>query len=266
MKSRHSQPYFVLAFIALAVSASTSSLGSAAPVARYHHVHLSAPDANAAVDWYVKHLGGEKSKAGIFVTAAYGRVSLLFFQVKAGFPGSVGSSVDHIGFGYPDIHAKMRELREGGVEIVSDVEQEGPIKYAFVKDPWGTLIEVVEDAETSGFHHVHLATTDPQSTLRWYTEAFGGEVSRYAGVIPGIRYGDMWVLAKKVKQEPAPTKGRSIDHLGWAFDDLDAAAVDLKAKGVKFQSEPYAIGTGKIAFIEGPGGVRIELVGPATKR
>jgi catechol 2,3-dioxygenase-like lactoylglutathione lyase family enzyme len=246
-----------------AVMAATSV---AAPLARYHHVHLSAPDANAAVDWYVKHLGGEKSKAGIFVTAAYGRTSLLFFQVKAGFPGSVGSSVDHIGFSYPDIHAKMRELKNSDVEIVADVEQEGPIKYAFVKDPWGTLIEVVEDANVSGFHHVHLATTDPQTTLRWYTEAFGGEVARYAGLIPGIRYGDMWVLAKKVKQEPAGTKGRSIDHLGWAFDDLDAAAVELKAKGVKFQSEPFAFGNGKVAFIEAPGGVRIELVGPAAKR
>jgi catechol 2,3-dioxygenase-like lactoylglutathione lyase family enzyme len=177
----------------------------------------------------------------------------------------VGSSVDHIGFAYPDINAKMQELTDAKVEIVSGVEQEGPIKYAFVRDPWGTLVEVVEDAEFDGFHHVHLATTDPLDTLRWYSEAFGGEISRYAGVIPGIRYGEMWLLAKKVKEQPAPTKGRSIDHLGWAFDDLDAAAVELKAKGVKFQSGPYAFGAGKIAFVEGPGGVRIELVGPAGK-
>lgn len=237
-----------------------------AATATYHHVHLTAADPKGAIEWYVKNLGGERGTIGIFATVNYGRVKLLFFQLKAGFPGSVGSSVDHIGFSYPDIEAKMEELKRAGVEIVSGVEQEGPIKYAFIKDPWGTLIEVVQDPEIQGFHHVHLATPDVRATLDWYTQAFGGQVAKFAGLIPGIRYGDMWVLAKKVDKERAPTKGRSIDHLSWAFEDLDAAAVELEAKGVKFQTKPYAFGSGKIAFIEGPGGVRIELVGPASKK
>ncbi|HUE16234.1 MAG TPA: VOC family protein, partial [Planctomycetaceae bacterium] len=74
------------------------------------------------------------------------------------------------------------------------------------------------------------------------------------------------VLVKKVDKTPAPTKGRAVDHLSWAFDDLDAAAVDLKAKGVKFDSGPYAWGNGKIAFVQDPFGVLIELVGPAAKK
>ena len=76
----------------------------------------------------------------------------------------------------------------------------------------------------------------------------------------------MWVLAKKVKETPAATKGRSIDHLSWAFADLDEAAKELKAGGVKFESEPFAFGSGKIAFVVDPTGVRIELVGPASKK
>ena len=46
---------------------------------------------------------------------------------------------------------------------------------------------------------------------------------------------------------------------------LDAAAVDLKAKGVKFTMEPRPFRNLKIAFIEGPDGVSIELVQPAAE-
>jgi catechol 2,3-dioxygenase-like lactoylglutathione lyase family enzyme len=234
--------------------------------ATYHHVHLTATEPLEAVKWYVKNFDGQMAKVAVFDAAGFGKVNLLFFKAKPGFAGSVGSAVDHIGFSYKDLDAKMKQLADSGVEIVSGIQQEGTIRYAFAKDPWGTLIEVLHDPEIEGFHHVHLATTDPRATLQWYADAFGGEVARFAGLIPGVRYGDMWVLAKKVDATRAGTKGRSIDHLGWAFADLDAAAVELKAKGVKFESEPFAFGNARIAFITAPDDVRIELVGPAAKK
>ena len=262
--TRRPRSFVLSAGLVLVLATSTST--AAALSAQYHHVHLTATDPAAAVQWYSKNLGGQVTNIGPFAAASFGKVTLIFFKAKEGFPGSVGSSVDHIGFSFKDIDAKMKELRESGVEIVSGVEQEGPIKFAFVKDPWGTLIEIVQDPEIEGLHHVHLATTDVKQTLQWYVDAFGGEISRFAGLTPGVRYGDVWVLAKKVDEPRAGTKGRSIDHLSWGFADLDAAAVVLKAKGVKFESGPFAFGNGKIAFIEAPGGVRIELVGPGSKK
>jgi catechol 2,3-dioxygenase-like lactoylglutathione lyase family enzyme len=256
--------YAATALAALAVALTAAE--AIALEASFHHVHLNASDPPAAAQWYAKNMGGEATKVGPFSAVGFGKVKILFFKSKEGTPGSVGSAVDHIGFSYKDIDAKMKELADSQVEIVSGVQQEGPIKYAFVKDPWGTLIEIVQDPEIMGFHHAHLATTDPQATLKWYTDAFGGQVTRFAGLIPGVRYGDVWVLVKKVEKTPAPTKGRAIDHLSWGFADLDAAAVELKAKGVKFNSGPYAFGTGKIAFVEDPLGVLIELVGPASKK
>jgi catechol 2,3-dioxygenase-like lactoylglutathione lyase family enzyme len=235
---------------------------AAEPKSIFHHVHLIAGDSKAAIDWYLRHLGGKVVKVGPFDAVLSNGVSLLFIPSKNAIPPSVGSSVDHIGFSYPDIAAKMKELEAAGVEIVSGVEQEGSIKFAFIKDPWGTLIEIVEDPEINGYHHAHLATADVDKTLAWYEAAFGGERANFGGVVPGIRYGNVWLLAKKVDAPQAATKGRSIDHISWGFADLDAAAVDLKAQGVKFVSGPIAFGGGKIAFIEGPEGVRIELVGP----
>jgi catechol 2,3-dioxygenase-like lactoylglutathione lyase family enzyme len=248
-------------FVLVPTAASSNASG-----ANFHHVHLNAPDPAAAARWYVENFDGQTTKVGIFQAVGYGKVSILFFKGKENGPPSKGSAVDHIGFSYKDIEAKLKTLAAANVEIVSPIQQEGPIKYAFVKDPWGTLIEVVQDPEIEGFHHVHLATTDPRSTLQWYTDAFGGEVTRFAGLIPGVRYGDVWVLVKKVNEAPAPTKGRAIDHISWGFSDLDAAATDLKSKGVKFDSGPYTFGNAKIGFVRDPNGVLIELVGPGPKK
>lgn len=237
----------------------------AAAQAKFHHVHLNASDTQAASKWYADHLGGEAKRSGLFQTTSFGKMTIIFFLSKPGFPGSVGSVVDHIGFSFKDLAAKLDELKKAGVEIVSGIEQEGPIRYAFIKDPYSTLIELVEDPEIEGFHHVHLASTDPQATLAWYQSAFGGDVSKFAGLIPGIRYGDVWLLVKQVKEPAAATKGRSIDHISWSFPDLDAAAVELKAKNVPFQTNPVNFGASKIAFVTDPSGVLIELVGPGKQ-
>ncbi len=236
---------------------------SAEPRSIFHHVHLTASDPKEAINWYLDNFGGKVTKIGPFDAVLSNGVLFVFFKgTREGFPGSVGSSVDHVGFSYADIDAKLKDLEKAGVEIVSGVEEEGPIRYAFVKDPWGTLIELVEDPTITGFHHIHLATPTPKETLQWYADAFGGEVTRFQGLIPAIRYGNVWVLAKKVAEVRAPTKGRSIDHVSWGFADLDGAAKELKAKGVEFVSGPLSFGGGKIAFVKGPDGVRIELVGP----
>ncbi len=243
----------------------TSIAPATAQRAAFHHVHLTATDPGAAIEWYLKHMGGDPTKVGPFDAVGYGEVSFLFFKQKEGFEGSAGSVVDHIGFSFNDLEAKLKELEAGGVEIVSGIEQVASIKYAFVKDPWGTLVEVVEDPDLLGFHHVHIATTDPQEALSWYTKTFGGEITRFIGLIPAIRYGDVWILARKVREQQAPTRGRAIDHISWAFEDLDTAAEKLKAEGVKFDFGPIPFGGGKIAFIQSPEGVRIELVGGVSE-
>ena len=49
-------------------------------------------------------------------------------------------------------------------------------------------------------------------------------------------------------------------HIGFRVDDMDAAADELKAKGVNFLQEPTQIRPGvRIAYIEAPDKVRIEL-------
>lgn len=238
-----------------------SSVAADAP---YHHLHLTATDANEAAAWYAQHMGGELTRAGQGVD--YGGVLVIFF-VKEDFPGSSGSSVDHIGFSFPDLAAKMASYEAAGVKILSEVRDvQGKFKYAFVEDPWGTKIEVMQDPNQVGFHHIHLKSANPQATFDWYKAAFGGTREQFAGMLPALGYGSVWLLVQDAKGvEVAGTAGRAIDHLGWSFPDLDAAALDLKAAGVKFTMEPRPYRNLKIAFIEGPDGVSIELVQPAAE-
>jgi len=236
-----------------------------AVAARLHHVELNVADPQAAVAWYVEHMGG-KAIGGAIQAVTFGPTAIRFAQAGQPVGGSVGTGLDHIGFGYADIDAAMKRFAQTGVTIVSGVEQEGPIRYAFIKDPWGTLIEIVQDADLQGFHHVHLASTDGKQTLKWYSEMLGGQIGRYRGLIGGIRYGDVWVLVKGVKRPLAGTRGRAIDHVCIGVDDLEASAGKLADKDVDFEPGDASAGGPRRVFVMGPDHVRIELVGlPAAE-
>ena len=238
-----------------------SMVPAAAEGLPYDHMHLTASDRPAAVKWYAEHMGGEE--VGREDRLKFGDTWFIFFKKDPGFPGSAGSSVDHIGISFPDLDAKMAEFREAGIKITGEVREIGPIKFGFVEDPWGTKIEVMQDAETLGFHHIHLKGPNPAAVLDWYQNAFGGTRAKFKGFLDGIEYGSVWLLAQGAAEDQAATKGRAIDHLGWEVTDMEKTAKELKEKGVTFTMEPRPFNPEiaiAIAFVEGPGGVRIELV------
>lgn len=227
----------------------------------YHHMHLTASDPAAAADWYATHFDGVK-QGGPFNSVMIGETAFLFLKRKPGFEGSVGSAVDHIGFSVADIDAKMTELEAAGVEITQPVRSVGELKFGFIVDPWGTSIEMIQDPDLLGFHHIHLHTPDRDATLKWYAEVFGGEVENFKGVpfLPSIRYDKVWLIVQQVPEAKAGTKGRSIDHLSWSVTDMAASLDKYRADGVKVGMGPVKLGPTTIGFIEDPLGVSIELV------
>ena len=229
------------------------------PTLPYDHMHFGVPDPARAVEWWGKHLGGLPGPAGEPADRLmFGSVRFAFLKTEAPQP-SAGSAVDHIGLSFPDLDAKMKEFEQAGIKIVTPLRDvPGLFKLAFIEDPWGTKIEVVQDAETLGFHHVHLRAPDPPAVLKWYLDTFGGEQAKLKGRLDAVRYGTLWLLAQQ--GEATPTSGHAIDHLGWRTPNLDALAGELKARGVKFTSEPRALRDLRIAFVESPAAVKIELV------
>ena len=74
---------------------------------------------------------------------------------------------------------------------------------------------------------------------------------------------DLW----KDRNDFESTKGHVTDHLGFSVDNLDETIARLKKDGVVVTDEPRTVlGKLKIAFIEGPDKVRIELVEGQAKK
>ena len=254
----------LICMLALGFISATPRVASAADAA-YHHMHLTAPKAEEGAEWYIKHMEcqavpgrPERAKCGT-----------TWFLFAAGTPSapSVGSGVNHIGFSFRDIEAKLKALEAAGIKA------EGPVrdvpnlfKIAFLSDPWGTRIELVEHPEYLGFHHVHLATMDPAKTLAWYSSTFGGKVAKMKDR-DAVLFGTVWLMAAASKEPLAATQKRAIDHIGFSFPNLDTAAAEIKAKGVVFETEPRPLtppspSSVKISFVNGPDSVRIEVVEP----
>ena len=244
----------------LAVCACVWACTGLAAGQEWDHVHLTVSDTTAAAEWYAKHFGGEVTKSGRFDAVWFGSILLKFRRGSAEVTGSAGSAVDHIAFSVEDVKAKGEALEEDGAEVGAPNRKTQVV--AIATDPWGTKIELLKDEDLLGFHHVHLKTTTPLSTVEWYTTAFGGEAAKYKDIpnLKAIRYGDMYLFVQNSARAVASTQGRSLDHLGWSFKDFDATIERLKALGVKFVVEPTKSGDHMIAFIESPDGVKIEIV------
>ena len=243
--------------------------------ADYHHVHITTSSPARGIEWYSNHLGCEPLADRNDAANCHG-VELVFVpQPTAG--GTQGTGVNHIGFSYADLTAKMAELEAVGVagtgvrlqrfpdgSTLRDIP--GLFKIGFIFDPWGTRIELVEDPDRLGFHHVHLSATDPDATLAWYRDVLGGEPSSLKGRLDGLLFDDVWLLISQHPEgtTPAKTEGRAIDHIGFVVSNLDTAATALRQHGVRFESEPAVPERGrtaaKRAMLVGPDNVRLAVV------
>ena len=231
----------------------------------YHHVHFAAPNPEAAAQWYIEHMGCEVMRDRQD-RCQFGAMYLAF---RPGSPegGSDGSAVHHIGFSFTDLAARMQQFEAAGVKIVTPVrDAPGLFKLAFVEDPWGTRIAVVEDPDTLGFHHVHLRSANPEAALKWYLTVLGSQPERLKGQLDGLRYGKAWLLAaRQTEGHVTPSEGRVIDHLAFAVPDLERAAAEIRENGVRFSREPWVLENGpfaKASTILSPDGVRVEVVEP----
>ena len=258
--------FFLCACVAVAVLAGAPGARSAAQQQAFlpilDHIHLNVPDQAAGVAWYQKNFGGQP------MTEApdrlmFGETRLIFLKNDKGQP-SAGSAFDHLGFSFADLDAKMKEFEAAGVKVTTPVrEVQGLFKLGFVEDPWGTRIEVVQDPDKLGLHHVHLRAPDTASVLAWYKERFGGENAKLKDRLEGLRFSGVWLLAQR--GDATPSNGRAIDHIGFRTSNLDQVASDFKAHGVTFTTEPRPLRlaggtTVQFAYIEGPAGAKVELV------
>jgi len=125
------------------------------------------------------------------------------------------------------------------------------------------------------YDHVHLRSSDPEVTARFFETMFGAEVTR--GVYPpGTLYpgqkrisfilgGQKILIAPSHPDDPTAPAPRfpyyGVEHIGLTVDNVDAAVTELRAQGAEIAIGPLTRDPGtRLAFIRGPDGVMVELV------
>ena len=120
------------------------------------------------------------------------------------------------------------------------------------------------------FDHVHLLAKDPQAAADWYVDKLGGKVARSLEVKGApqiyVSFGGFIVIvrgrrpAESAEEKPGLQWG--VDHFGVRIKgDFDGFCEELRKKGVTFSLEPTDFNpTTRIAFIDAPDGVSVELL------
>jgi catechol 2,3-dioxygenase-like lactoylglutathione lyase family enzyme len=226
------------------------------------HLHLMVADPEAQKKLWVGLLGAEVTHAGAQELL---KLPGIFIVVqKAGTPpteGTDGSSVNHIAFLVKSFDDMKAKLTGAGVELAF---ANPTARQLMAKFPDKINVEMTEDATlktTAAMHHIHCSTLNQEAAQAWYVKNFGATAGKrgnfVAAFIPG---GELDF--RRARQAEAPTRGRSLDHIGFEVRNLDAFCQRLQSEGIALESPlrvvPQLDGL-KIAFLVDPDGTRIEL-------
>lgn len=121
----------------------------------------------------------------------------------------------------------------------------------------------------TGIDHVHFICGDVEKTVKYFEEVFDGKIESRGEIrgFPMVRLHAFGVPINIMGTDPnagtlvAGKGSRGMDHFGFRVKDLEKTVEEFKKRGARF-SIGLTAGSGgvKYAFLEGPEGIRIELV------
>jgi catechol 2,3-dioxygenase-like lactoylglutathione lyase family enzyme len=193
--------------------------------------------------------------------------------------GSIGTTVNHIGFSVPDLRPLVAKIKAKGfkmitadsvaanVKVTDDIAAASPTtNLAFALGPEDVKVEFVEVKSQKvpiQLHHIHFFGQMNTEMQAWYAKTFGAAM---LPANPGSAFVQDQLPGVVLNFSPSPTPtvgttGRSIDHIGFEIKNLEAFTKKLEAQGIKLD-RPYTkvpqLGIA-IAFIKDPWGTNIEM-------
>jgi catechol 2,3-dioxygenase-like lactoylglutathione lyase family enzyme len=229
----------------------------------YGHTHLSVADLAAHKKLFVDALGGELLQRGTRSLVKFPNMIIVFYERAPSGP-SKGSVMDHFGFKVKNLEQMRATLTQLGFKVQDSFKGGEGFQNAYVDAPDGLRLEMQEDPTLSAKalpNHIHFFTPDYEKLLDWYVDVFS-LTKRARGTIKTTADAGSVNLSFGTSREPtAPTKGRTIDHIGFEVEDLQAFTEKLQAKGIKLDVPLRALADTelKYAFITDPNGTYIEL-------
>jgi predicted enzyme related to lactoylglutathione lyase len=271
----------ILLFVPAVASAQILVAGEG-PVVYGHH-HLNTTNMDAQKKFYADTLGGSVAKIGSGdrqqEIVKFPNVLIFFRPMQAPTGGSIGTTVNHIGFSVPDLRPLVAKIKANGfkmitadsvaanVKVAGDIAAASPTtNLAFVLGPEDVKVELVEVKSQKApiqLHHIHFFGQMNTEMQAWYAKTFGAMM---LPANPASAFVQDQLPGVFLNFTPSPTPtvgttGRSIDHIGFEIKNLEAFTKKLEAQGIKLD-RPYTkvpqLGIA-IAFIKDPWGTNIEM-------
>jgi catechol 2,3-dioxygenase-like lactoylglutathione lyase family enzyme len=221
------------------------------------HLHLNVRDLDASRRFFVE-MGATPLKLGSMDVMKFPDV-LVLLKKQDPTGGSIGTTVNHVGFRVKDLEQVVTKWKAAGFHITPGASP----TQVFVMSPDDLRIEITEDRSMTvpiANHHIHFWDSSVEDTKAWYVKKFGAKPGRRgkfeAADLPGVN------LSFTLSPTPVVgTKGRALDHIGFEVRDLEAFCQKMEAAGVKFDV-PYkkidSLGIA-VAFFTDPWGTYVEL-------
>jgi catechol 2,3-dioxygenase-like lactoylglutathione lyase family enzyme len=226
------------------------------------HIHLMVADPDVQKKLWVDVLGAEVTHAGSLEMLKLPGIFLIVGKARTPpTEGCAGSMVNHIGFSVKNYAETKAKLTAAGLTFATD---NAATRQLMVNFPDKLTVEFTEDASLKvplAMHHIHVSTPDMEKLRGWYVKTFGAKPDTRGNFLSAV-FNEGRVDFRKTQQAEAPTKGRSLDHIGFEVRNLEAFCKKLQADGVTFEMayrEMPQLGGLKIAFLTDPEGTRIEL-------
>lgn len=243
------------------------------------HVMMRVEDLDAALDWYTGYLEYEEKgrwEAETFTNVFLGPPDVAdagaLLELTYNHDGrtyTMGDAWGHIAVRVADVVEAYEELMDAGVEDYRDPESCGG-SYAFVKDPDGHEVEIVEREYGArwSLDHTMIRVEDLERALGYYTRVYEyDEVGRWEA----DTFANFFLQHPDAAQEAMSLEltynydGRSYE-LGDAWGHLAVRASDLEeywARLMERESEEYRDPEScgfNYAFTKDPEGHEVEVV------
>src|SRR5438105_7829474 len=159
----------------------------------YGHHHLNTTNMDAQKKFFVDTLGGKHVKFGQNnqEIIEFPNVLIFFRPMQAPTGGSIGTTVNHIGFSVPDLKVLVPKIKANGfkmittdsvaatVKVTDDIAAASPTtNIAFALAPEDTKVEFVEVKDQKApiqLHHIHFFGQQNKEMREWYEKTFGAK-------------------------------------------------------------------------------------------
>ncbi len=235
---------------------------------RMGHVHLAVTDVDAQKQFWIGIMGGTLVTNGPLEMIQFPGVYIMLRKVDTAVESNAGAIVNHFGFTVKDFPSSLAKWKAANLKI----EPTQNPNEVYVNAPDGIRLEVYgEPAQPTpvSMNHIHYNAPDIPGIKTWYVKAFGANPGRRpcvgcvsnpamieAGDMPGVN-----LSFSGTRTPVGPTKGRSLDHIGFDVTSLEELVKALEARGIKIDAPIRQVPNTKVkvAFLSDPWGTYIEL-------